>query len=360
MAVRIRTTSRFRSAANQTIGSASLLVGNNIGVKLHRFDWFPGAGNFGAKQTDSSLGALGEVRAIAWDEAARNAVVAVGSSTTATGPNDHKVFRLTQAGLIPISTVTITGSANSVAIDPVEGVAVITSYASATGGSMFQYSQNGFGSLITNSNSGGATVAVAISPATKRVAYGKSTTPRVTLQPYSRDMGLAGPIVWTYQGSDSPLGEPGLYTVSAAAFNADGSRLIVGYSSLKRIGVYETDRMATDGLFLQEQTFTFDSTVLAVKLNLQETMLAVAGNTAVFVYRWDGAIISELRGVTPPGTVRSVDWSPDGKYLAVGLSSSPWVQVYRVDDTGISFACPNPTWAVENGAGIVNVVKFAY
>lgn len=357
MAVRMSSTARFRSAANQPLGSASLLVGNNTGVKLHRYDWFPGVGQFGDKKTDSSLGTVGEVRAIAWDEAARNAVIAVGTGTSTTGTNNHQVFRLTQAGLIPISTLALTGVSNDIAIDPAEGVAVITSYAS-NGGGIYRYSQSGFGSLITASNSGGATVGVGICPATKRVAFGKSAAPRVTFQPYSLELGLPAPIVWTYEGLDSPLGGPGASgTVSAAAFNADGSRLIVGYSVAPRLGVYETDRMATDGLFLQEQTFTFGSTLLAVKLNPAETMLAVAGATSVTLYRWSGAIISELRGVTPPGTIRCVDWSPDGKYLAVGLSSSPWAQVYRVDDTGVSFVCPDPA---SNPGGSVNAVKFAY
>ena len=359
MAVRIRTTARFRSDINQPVGSASLLVGNNIAPRMHRYDWFPEAGEFGAKAVDPLLGPSShyaqQIRCIEWDAAARNAVCAVGDGTTNIGTWNQVCFRLTLAGLNPISTIARTGVSREVALDPVEGVAIFTSYA-ANGGGIYQYTQAGFGSLITASNAGGATISTAICPATKRVAFGRTAATRLTYHPYSLAAGIPGPIVWTGDG----IGDVGLVDrdVNALTFTADGSRLIVGYNTTPRVAVFATDSLPSEGLESLTQTFVIPTTVDQVRLNPQETILAVAGNTALLLYRWsDGNIVSTLRGITPAGTVQCFDWSPDGRYIAVGLTSTPWVQVFRVDDTGVTFACQNPA---TNPGGSVNAVKFAY
>lgn len=364
MAVRIRTTARFRSDINQPVGSASLLVGNNAGARMHRYDWFPEAGEFGAKAVDPLIGPSStygqQIRGIAWDAVARNAVCAVGDGTTNAGTWNQVCFRLTLAGLNPISTIARTGASREVALDPVEGVVVFTSYA-ANGGGIYRYTQAGFGSLITESNAGGATISNAICPATKRVAFGRTASTRLTYHPYSLATGIPGPIKWTGDaGADSPIGDIGLVDrdVNALTFTADGSRLIAGYNFTPRVAVFATDSLPSEGLAPLTQTFVIPTTVDQVRLNPQETILAVAGNTALLLYRWaDGNIVSTLRGITPAGTVQCFDWSPDGRYIAVGLSTTPFVQVFRVDDTGVTFACQNPA---VNPGGSVNAVKFAY
>lgn len=358
MAVRIRTTGRFRAAANQPLGSASIIVGNAISPNLHRYDWFPESGTFGDKKTDSLLGSVQEVRGIAWDEANRNLLCAVGTGTSTTQSCTHRSLRLTQAGLVPVSQVVVAGVANACELDVSEGVCVFTNYATS-GGGIYRYSPAGIGSYIGPVNSSGATVAVAMSRATKKIAFGGAISPRITYHGYSQRLGIPPRIVWTLNGEDSPIGNANTTssTTSALTFNADGSRLVVGYNQNFRIAVFETDRLSTEGLYLQEQVFTYPSAITGLAINPQETMLAVAGAADVTLYRWSGAIISALRGATPPGTIRCVDWSPDGKYLAVGLSITPFIQVYRVDDTGIVAACPNPT---TTPGGTVNTIKFAY
>jgi len=64
--------------------------------------------------------------------------------------------------------------------------------------------------------------------------------------------------------------------------------------------------------------------------------LAVAHSTTpyVTVYHFDDTVLTKLTNpaTLPIGNALSVSWSPDGRFLVVGHSSSPYITIYTFDE----------------------------
>lgn len=182
---------------------------------------------------------------------------------------------------------------------------------------------------------------------------------------YTFDVDVTPTLLW--------LANVGSYDnrVYSVQWSPDGAYLAIGtaYSvGEPTVQVYEFDLEATPTLNLgADAVFDHGATVRSVDWSPEGDYLAIAGDTAgdgheVRMYKFDVTATTTLNWVANAifahgATVHSVDWSPDGNYLAIGGATSAGheVRVYQFDIT----ATPTLRWvadlAVAHGSTVYSV-----
>ena len=147
--------------------------------------------------------------------------------------------------------------------------------------------------------------------------------------------------VYSFSGSSLTLAASAIYgsTVYAVNWSPDGKFLAVGgAASGAQVQVYS---FSGSSLTLAA-SFVYGATVYAVNWSPDGKFLAVGGNASgaqVQVYSFSGSSLTLAASFAYGALIRSVNWSPDGKFLAVG-SDSPLsgneVQVFAFSGYSLS------------------------
>lgn len=202
----------------------------------------------------------------------------------------------------------------------------------------------------------GAGKCIAVHPSGSHVAIGHSTTPFMSVYPYSGT------------GYSAKLTDPATVpaaAVTSLAFAPTGDYLAVASQTSPFLQVYPFDPVgnAIGTLVSSPSPLPAASSGPAGSLGRgvawrpQGDFIAMASNAGSFVYvvgfnRASGAFTTTILTDLTAVAANCIAWTPDGQYLLVGLNATPFLRIYDFSgqnlSTTLTFDVSNPGQAVND------------
>lgn len=116
-----------------------------------------------------------------------------------------------------------------------------------------------------------------------------------------------------------------------AAFNGNGTRICITYSSTPTFAVFDTTTnpwtKLTDPVSVPASGTAFDAS-----WSSNGQWLAVTSSVSPFIFIYDTSTVPYTKlanpGILPAGLGRTCDFSPDSTYLVVGHNTTPFITIY--------------------------------
>ncbi len=168
------------------------------------------------------------------------------------------------------------------------------------------------------------------SPDGKYVAIGTSGTPRIGIYRFNEaTLSLSGAFLSLSIDSRSctsvAWSPDGRYVAFASGFAVRTGILYLYKREGENFTSVQTLTLAPDGVYVQTVSWSLDGAYLAVGTDVDPTYsdAGIAAGHEVQIFSFDGESLTGVTSVNQDADVTTVQWSPDGNYLAVGTEVGP-------------------------------------